>query len=232
MPIVERVFVPSRSRAEGPGSQPPPPRAADAPESRGDWANRGLPPPGTGSWMLREMPVPPARSSRCSARCAVKTRSAAGRGALLNISPPAPQKPANPDTADGPGSESFFPPFGRGGGSPSPRSAVRARGRTSHRGRGAGRCPRRGRGARGSPRFPAETPAIREHPPPAGGWAPRTSNTSPCCSITAKMRSFSVGCSTVLYMYVFTCLLFKIRHFSKPLFKLLFPENTCQTGHF
>lgn len=69
MPIVERVFVPSRSRAEGPGAQPP---------------ARGCPgEPGSGG-----------RAAGCSGRCRCRRHgAAAARCALKTRSGPSPLPP-------------------------------------------------------------------------------------------------------------------------------------------
>lgn len=131
MPIVESVFVPSRSRTEGLGGSAPARgwrgglRAGAAPRGR-----RRARAPG----MLRAMPEPPARSRRCSARGALKRRSAAP-GDSGSIPVPTPRtrraEPRQPPEG-GSGSRGLaFPPVGSGRGFLSPR------GRKSSRGCGA-----------------------------------------------------------------------------------------------
>lgn len=148
-------------------------------------------------------------SRRCSARGALKTRSAAGSG-LPATSPSRPRGLAQPrqppaDRALG----ACFAPVGSGRGFLSPF------GRKSSRGCGAGRWARRGRGF-GAPHG---APSSREHP---SGWSGSATHKQHVhgCGIAAKTRSLSVCSSPFLCLCLFSRLLLKIRRFSKPLLRV------------
>lgn len=137
MPVVESGFVPSWSRAGGPEARPP---GCGVPRRAAGLAERGcLPPqpPRTDSWMLRAMPVPPARSSRCWARCAVKPRSGGGCGAARG---PLGHLPSAPGTRED--EPRYHQRIGLAGLFPSCRGGTRSP--FSARG---GACPRSGAGA-------------------------------------------------------------------------------------
>lgn len=156
--------------------------------------------------MLRALPEPPARSRRCSARGALQRRSAAGCGSRQHPRPdPEGSQNRAPTTTGGSGSRGFRRERTR---FPLPaRAEILPRLRGAEPGAGHG-----GAGARGSPRSSRPPGSI----PPAGAGAPRTSNTSYGCGIAAKARSPSVCSNPFLCLCLFTCLLLKIRHFSKP----------------
>lgn len=199
-PLLRACLSPAGAGQRGWGLRPRPRVARGSPSGGCPRRRRRARPPG----MLRAMPEPPARSRRCSARGALKRRSATGCGGPGSIPVPTPTEP-NPDNHRWIGLPGLaFPPSGadavssaRAGGNP-PAAA-------GHGGPGAG--------------APRTAPSARSIPP-AGAGAPRTSNTSYGCGSAAKTRSPSVCSSPFLCLFLFTCLLLKIRHFSKPLLRV------------